>query len=226
MFGRCFFLTKLHLQIQFNYWSNKIEDLVFIGTALSCAMIAFVTWCFRKTNNTEEPSFEEKIAEAIETYVEQKLHRFKLELVEDQIKKEDHMVNCILYRSVNITEQIKSVNVRTYVQITYNDIHVFDWNGEKISIEIENIPLAFNSQMAANPMEMNIEFEVSGNFKYIEFTGLKIPNPNGAKTWQSSGNVTFLTCDKTIVCTTFISEKKNKIYNTAFLWYVYLSSFS
>ena len=76
------------------------------------------------------------------------------------------MVNCILYRSVNIPEEIKSIHVRTYVQITYNDIHVFDWNGEKISIEIENIPLAFDSQMAANPMEMNIELEVSSNFKY------------------------------------------------------------
>ena len=136
------------------------------------------------------------------------------------------MVNCILYRCVNIPEEIKSIHVRSYVQITYNDIHVFDWNGEKISIKIENIPLPIRCSHAANPMEMNIELEVSSNFKYMEFTGLKIKNPNGAKTWQSSGNVTFLTCDKTIVCTTFISEKKNKIYNTAFLWYVFLSSVS
>ena len=50
-----------------------MENFVFIVTALSCAMIAFVTWGVRKTNNTEEPAFEEKLAEAIETYIEHKL---------------------------------------------------------------------------------------------------------------------------------------------------------
>lgn len=203
-----------------------MENFVFIVTALSCAMIAFVTLGVRKTNNTEEPSFEEKLAEAIETYVEQKLQRFKLEMVDDQLKKEEHMINCILYRSVNITEQIKSVNVRTYVQITYNDIHVFDWNDEKMLIKIEHISLPDPGNVAAKPMEMNIEFEVSGNFKYIEFTGLKIPNPNFSKCYQSLVHVTFLTYDKTIICTTLISNTKNKIYNTAFLWYVGLSSIS
>ena len=138
-------------------------------------------------------------------------------MVDDQLKKEEHMINCILYRSVNITEQIKSVNVRTCVQITYNDIHVFDWNDENMLIKIEYISLTDPGNVAAKPMEMNIEFEVSGNFKYMEFTGLKIPNANLSKCYQSLVHVTFLTCDKTIICTTLISNTKNKIYNTAFL---------
>ena len=77
-----------------------MEDLVFVITALSCAMIAFVTWCVRKTSNTDEPSFEENIAEAIE----QQLQLFKMEMVEDLLNWQQHMMNCILYRSVNIGE--------------------------------------------------------------------------------------------------------------------------
>ena len=193
-----------------------MEDLVFIVTALSYAMIAFVM-CVWKTNNTEEPTFEEQIAQAIKTYVEQKLQQFKLEMVEDQLKQEEHMINCILYRFVNINELIKSIKVRSNinVQITYNDICVFDWNDEEILIKIEHIPLP-NPCVAVKSVEMNIEFEVSRNFKYMEFTGFKIPNPNHAKTWQSSAHVAFLTCDKTIVCMTLISEKKTKYITLPF----------
>ena len=180
-----------------------MENLVFIVTALACAVIAFVTKCDRKTKSTEKLNFNEKIMEAIQTYVEPKLQQFKQEML--QLKKQEQMINCILFTSVNINEEIQQIHVKPYVQITYNDIQVFDWNGERKVLKIED-----------NPMEMEIDFEVSSNFKYMEFTGLRIPS-NLAKKWKMSAYVTFVTSDKSIICTAKISEKKNKIYNTAFL---------
>ena len=50
-----------------------MENLVFIVTALACAVIAIITRCDRKTKSTEKPKTNEKIMEAIQTYVEPKL---------------------------------------------------------------------------------------------------------------------------------------------------------
>ena len=95
-----------------------------------------------------------------------------------------------------------SVKIGTFI---FTDINVYDWNGEKVRFEKNQIN-------PANIFYMEIDFKSTVCFKYIEFIDLKIPSSNNKK-----GKVNFLTSDKNIVCTTTVSEKKYKIYNTAFL---------
>ena len=185
-----------------------MEDLVFVMTALSCAMIAFVTWCVRKTSNTEEPSFQENIAEAIE----QQLQLFKMEMVEDLLNWQQHMTNCILYRSINISERIEGMRVDAFgSRMRFNDVRIIDHDGEDVYFKIVNMDKNGQNVYHLSSVIMDIEFEKSMAFKYIEFIGLKFDTSNHTK-----AKVHFLS-DKTVICTTLISEKKNKIYNTEFI---------
>ena len=95
-----------------------------------------------------------------------------------------------------------SVKIGTFI---FTDINVYDWNGEKVRFEK-------NQRNPSNNFYMEIDFKSTVCFKYIEFIDLKIPSSNHKK-----GKVNFLTSDKNIVCTTTVSEKKYKIYNTVFL---------
>ena len=190
-----------------------MEDLVFVMTALSCAMIAFVVWCVRKTSNTVGPSLQENIAEAIE----QQLQLFKMEMVEDLLNWQQHMMNCIVYRSVNIGERIEGMRVDAFgSRMRFNDVRIIDHDGEDVYFKIVNMDkneqnLYYLSSYPPSAAIMDIEFEKSMAFKYIEFIGLKFDTSNHTK-----AKVHFLS-DKTIICTTLISEKKNKIYNTEFI---------
>ena len=100
-----------------------------------------------------------------------------------------------------------SVKIGTFI---FTDINVYDWNGEKVRFEK-------NQRNPSNNFYMEIDFKSDFKstvcFKYIEFIDLKIPSSNNKK-----GKVNFLTSDKNIVCTTTVSEKNYKIYNTAFLY--------
>ena len=186
-----------------------MEDIVFVMTALSCAMISFVTWCVRKTNNIEELTFEAKIAKAIE----QQLQQFKLEMVEDLLIMQENMINCILYRSVNIAEQIQGMQVDTFgCRMHFNDIHIIDHNGEDVYFKVTNIDkIKTLNKYYLCAQIMEVEFKNSVAFKYIEFVGLKFESSNHTK-----AKVHFLS-DKAVISTTLISEKKNKIYNTEFI---------
>ena len=57
---------------------------------------------------------------------------------------------------------------------------------------------------------MEVEFKSSVAFKYIEFVGLKFDTSNHTK-----AKVDFLS-NKTIICTTLISEKKTKYITLPF----------
>ena len=126
---------------------------------------------------------------------------------------QENMINCILYRSVNIAEQIQGMQVDTFgSRMHFNDIHIIDHNGEDVYFKVTNIDKnkTLNGYYLYAQI-MEVEFKSSVAFKYIEFVGLKFDTSNHTK-----AKVHFLS-DKTIICTILISEKKNKIYNMEFL---------
>ena len=138
-------------------------------------------------------------------------------------KKRFRRRNCARYSNIcwykNTTiksrtseKSIGKTRIEKIGTLIFTDIHVYDWNGEKVRFEK-------NQRNPSNYFYMEIDFKSTVCFKYIEFIDLKIPSSNNKK-----GKVNFLTSDKNIVCTTTVSEKKYKIYNTAFLytlWYVF-----
>ena len=177
-----------------------MEHFAFIVTAWACAIVAFCTWCDSKKHE-EETRVEERIVRAIQTYVDKSIQHFKQEIVRDHLKKQEYLAQCLLFRTVYIVEEIQGIRVISTgpASIVFDDVHVYDWNGENISIERLHD-------------KRDIDFKFAIGFKYIEFIGLNI--------WNSASNkciINFLAADKTVLCTTTISMKKHKIYNTAFL---------
>ena len=86
---------------------------------------------------------------------------------------------------------------------------------KKMLVKLERIPVTEHVQGTYKTI-MNVEFEVCGIFKYIEFFGLALPE-NNLHNFCHKTNIQFLACNNTAICTTTITNKKNKIYNTAFV---------
>ena len=199
-----------------------MEHFAFIVTAWACAIVAFCTWCDSKKHE-EETRVEERIVRAIQTYVDKSIQHFKQEIVRDHLKKQEHLAQCLLFRTVHVAEVIQGISVEghdmiTTGQLSFFDVHVFDWNGDQVLFKTvdkeKNQPQ--NKYLVHYPTKMNIEFEGSVGFQYIEFIDVNI-SLNLMKHTRNKAIVNFLNSDKTIICTTTISMKKNKIYNTAFL---------
>ena len=120
-------------------------------------------------------------------------------------------------------EEIQGISVEGHdmistAQLSFFDVHVFDWNGDQVLFKTvdkeKNQPQ--NKYLVQYPTKMNIEFEVFFGFQYIEFIDVNI-SLNLMKHTRNKAIVNFLNSDKTIISTTTISMKKNKIYTTAFL---------
>ena len=199
-----------------------MEHFAFIVTACTDPIIAFFTWCESKKHE-EETGVEERIVQAIQTYVDKSIRHFKQEIVRDRLKKQEHLAQCLLFRTVHVAEEIHGISVEghdmiTTGQLSFFDVHVFDWNGDQVLFKTvdkeKNQPQ--NKYLVHYPTKMNIEFEGSVGFQYIEFIDVNIAL-NLMKHTRNKAIVNFLNSDKTIICTTTISMKKNKIYNTAFL---------
>ena len=117
------------------------------------------------------------------------------------MKKQEYLAQCLLFRTVYVAEEIQGIRVITTgpANLVFDDIHIYDWNGENISIERLHD-------------KRDIDFKFAIGFKYIEFIGLNITNQ-----YHNKGIIHLLTSDKQIICVTTVSEKKYKIYNTVFL---------
>ena len=87
-----------------------MEDVAFIVTALICAFIAFVTrYDTRYDRNvvSDKKGLEKEIVLVIQTYVDTKIQQLKAELVKNQLEKQEYIEQCILFRSVNVCEEIQ-----------------------------------------------------------------------------------------------------------------------
>ena len=187
-----------------------MEDLTFLFTALACGIFTFFTWCHGEIKHAEEKYLIKEIMESVEIYIATELQHFKQLMVKNQLAKQEHIMQCILFRSVYVIEDIKGMYIEAYFTITFNDINMVNWNGEKVALKIENITENHNTKM-------DVQFQVCGTFKYIEFFGLIIPNNTKGDLCREIVTVKFYTHDNTMICTTTITNKKNKIYNTAFV---------
>ena len=191
-----------------------MEDLTFLFTALACGIFTFCTWCHGEIKHAEEKYLIKEIMDSVEIYIATELQHFKQLMVKNQLAKQEHIMQCILFRSVYVIEDIKGMYIEAEQSMTFNDINVIDWNGEKVLVKVEH---TYEPRHGLPPRtKINIEFEVCGIFKFIEFIGLELP-PNNLHNFRHKANVQFLACNNTAICTTTITNKKNKIYNTAFV---------
>ena len=189
-----------------------MEDLTFLFTALACGIFTFFTWCHGEIKHAEEKYLIKEIMDSVEIYIATELQHFKQLMVKNQLAKQEHIMQCILFRSVYVIDDIKGMYIEAYPNITFNDINVVDWNGEKVLLKIENLSENENRQT-----KMDVHFQICGNFKYIEFFGLTIPHNTKGDICREIANVKFYTHDHTIISTTTITNTKNKIYNTSFV---------
>ena len=190
-----------------------MEHFAFIATACTCAIVAFFTWCDSKKHE-EETGVEERIVRAIQTYVDNSIQHFKQEIVRDHLKKQEHLAQCLLFRTVHVAEEIQGISLScgsVNIYLHLNDLNVFGWNGQKVAFKNVNIQIhpTMNTYCIHVGRPMDIEFEFPVGVQYIDFDIRTLEN--------GPAHVEFFTTDKTVLCTTTISMKKHKIYNTAFL---------
>ena len=92
---------------------------------------------------------EEKIVPDIQTYVDMKLHHFKQQMVTDHLKKQEHLVQCLMFKSVYVIDKIYGINVHVPGHMCHDEcltfyfLNVFDWNGETVFFKI-NSPLKYD----------------------------------------------------------------------------------
>ena len=106
-----------------------MEHISFIVTALTCAFIGFVTWCDRKAE-AQKTGVEEKIVQAIQPYVDTKIEKCKQEIARNTLKKQEHIAQCLIYRSVHVVEEIQGLNFNVVCNqsMSFDGVHVYDWN--------------------------------------------------------------------------------------------------
>ena len=190
-----------------------MEDLTFLFTALACGIFTFFTWCHGEIKHAEEKYLIKEIMDSVEIYIATELQHFKQLMVKNQLAKQEHIMQCILFRSVYVIEDIKGMYIEAE-HMTFKDIYVFDWNGEKMLIKLEHLAASITETYKT---KINVKFEDYGTFKYIEFIGLIIPRNTKGLLFRDKASVQFLSCNNTAICTTTITNKKHKIYNTAFV---------
>ena len=108
--------------------------------------------------------WKKKIVQAIQTYVDTKIEKCKQEIARNNLKKQEHIAQCLIYRSVYVVEEIQSINVEKIGNMEFTDFHVYDWNGEKVIFEKMDIQRGQN-------FYMEVVFQCKVSFKYIEFIG-------------------------------------------------------
>ena len=113
-----------------------MADLTFLFTALACGIFTFFTWCHGEIKHAEEKYLIKEIMDSVEIYIATELQHFKQLMVKNQLAKQEHIMQCILFRSVYVIDDIKGMYIEAYPNITFNDINVVDWNGEKVLLKI------------------------------------------------------------------------------------------
>ena len=118
-----------------------MEHFAFIVTVCTCAIVAFFTWCDSKKHK-EETGVEERIVRAIQTYVDKSIQHFKQEIVRDHLKKQEHLAQCLLFRTVHVVEEIHGMSLScgsVNIYLHLNDLNVFGWNGQKVAFKKVNL---------------------------------------------------------------------------------------
>ena len=175
-----------------------METIVFITTALTCAIVAFVTWKHTPPMHAEKTCLQQTLEKVLdlEEYIK------KLEL------KQEHTTRCILNRAVYICQPIHGLQISE--EISFFDLYVVDNNGKQVEFKINRTKnpyryLNYGSSNAEDHLPILLEFNCPIIFKYIEFHRLHIPNAKnvGVYLLLEGGKVRIpITNIKHIICNT------------------------
>ena len=99
--------------------------------------------------------------DSVEIYIAAELQHFKQLMVKNQLAKQEHIMQCILFRSVYVIEDIKGMYIEAEQSMTFNDINVIDWNGEKVLVKVEH------SAVSKNGPDPKTKLNVKKSFKNI-----------------------------------------------------------
>ena len=179
--------------------SNVIENIVFITTALVCALFVFVTQTLEKISNNDK-------------YIQSLKKELKM--------KHEHIMKCILYKAVCISQSIHSIKITDLpgpVFVNFKNICILDKNDDKIEYTINRQKQSYGYQISnystnpENRKHLIIQF-CSVSFKSIEFVGLHIGNTRYVSVILISQNTETtikMKQEKNIICNTSVFHKNH-----------------
>ena len=175
-----------------------MDSFIFMITTVTCAIVAYFTYY-------QEDS-KKQITE-LQQYVR------NLEL--SQRDKNDHIMKCILYKAVCISEPVHGIRI-DQDGFTFNDLIAVDDKGDEVNFEINRNEKKIwgyrferHSLYVQDHSPIIIKFSVPIFFKYIEFTNLDHCNSDDTEIVlllkQEEIKVS-ISKQKNIVCNTFLKN--------------------